>query len=414
MSNAHLIKAISSAKTPLFSLFVLVMGTGLLGTVTPLQLHHNGTSETLIGLVASAYYLGFALGSFYMEPFIGRVGHIRAYATFASTVAASCMLQGLFVNAWTWLLLRLIGGYAVAGLYIVIESWLLAASTKNTRGQILALYMISLYAGQALGQFWLNISHPSTIEPFCITTIFCTLSVIPLCITKRKSPHSEEPSMLNFKKLYRISATGVIGSALGGLLLGSIYGLVPLFATQIGYDASDIALTMGCIILGGMALQYPVGKYSDQVDRRKVLSLLVLATLVTSVLAPICAHYFKGAFLVMCFLLGGFTFTIYPISISHTCDHLKPKDTLAATQSLVLAYGAGAASGPFIASQIMNLFGSVGLFIFFGLSAFGMAIFLNWRRDQSKAAPKSTRENFVVMPSTATPVARELDPRADS
>ena len=51
------------------------------------------------------------------------------------------------------------GGIATAGLYIVIESWILSTTTNKNRGSSLALYMVALYVAQAAGQWFLNIGH---------------------------------------------------------------------------------------------------------------------------------------------------------------------------------------------------------------------------------------------------------------
>ena len=110
----------------------------------------------MIGAILAPYYAGLVFGSFRIEPFIIRVGYIRAYATFASLVATTILLQALYINPWWWLVLRLISGYCMAGLFIRIESWLLVKSEKGSRGQALSLHMISFYAAQVLGQFLLS------------------------------------------------------------------------------------------------------------------------------------------------------------------------------------------------------------------------------------------------------------------
>lgn len=413
-SEPLLLKALRSASAPLLSLFVLILGNGLYTTLTPLRLHLDGYETWLVGLVATANYVGLVLGAFRMEPFIIRVGHIRAYAALASMLGVVCLVQGLIVNPWLWVVLRLLAGYAVAGLYLVIESWLLATSKVNVRGQVLSLYMIALYGGQAGGQFLLNISHPSSLIPFCIATIFASLSVIPLCMTRSKSPHIDEPEHLPLFQLYRKAPIGVMGAMVAGLILGGIYGLMPLFVTQAGYGVSDVAWAMGAVILGGMALQYPVGKTSDKFDRRRVLFILSLCTLGVAVIMPVAAHIDRESFLGLLFLFGGLTFTLYPLSISHACDHITSSATVAATQGLLLCYGTGAALGPLFASGWMHVMGYNGLFAHVAMASLSFAVFVYWRMGQRKSIPLSKQDDFVVVPPATTPIATELDPRSDA
>ena len=53
--------------------------------------------------------------------------------------------------------LRFVDGMCLAGVYICLESWLSERAGVQARGLVLAAYMIALYAGQALGQFLLNL-----------------------------------------------------------------------------------------------------------------------------------------------------------------------------------------------------------------------------------------------------------------
>ena len=69
---------------PLLSLFIVTLGNGLLTTLLTVKLNLTGTTSWIPGAVVAAYYGGLVIGSFRIEPFIVRVGHIRAYAAFAS------------------------------------------------------------------------------------------------------------------------------------------------------------------------------------------------------------------------------------------------------------------------------------------------------------------------------------------
>lgn len=380
-------------------------------TLLAVRLAHMGVSSVMIGAMSAAFYGGLVLGSFKIEPFIARVGYIRAYAAFASVLAVVSIMHGLWINAWAWLALRLIAGYSIAGLFVVIESWLLAGSTIQTRGQVLALYMTALYAGQAAGQLLLNISDINTLVPFCLITMLCSLSVIPLAMTYIKSPALSEPSVLNFIKLYRISPTGVIGSFASGLVLGAIYGLLPLAMSQLGYTVKDISWLMGLTIFGGTILQYPIGHVSDKLDRRKVLMVIYWLTLLASLGLLLIGGHLKVIFAILTFALGGFAFVLYPLAISHACDYLTAKDIVAATGGLLLAYGIGATAGPLLAPLFMHIIGPRGLFIYFMLIAGIMGGFIYWRSKLKPSVPLAEQQEFV-MAARSTPILNELDPRA--
>lgn len=402
---------LSRCFSPLLSLVILSLGSGLFMTLITVRLDIDGYSSWVIGAVSSAYYAGLVFGSFRVEPFIFRVGHIRAYAAFASLLGVVTMLQGLIVDPWTWIVFRFLGGFFVAGLFVVIESWLIASGRPSIRGQMLALYMIGLYAGQAAGQFLLTASDPQTLVPFAIVTILCSLSVVPLSITFVASPQSDEASALSFIKLYRISPSGVLGCFASGLVLGSIYGLFPLYILDTGLSLVDVSTVMGLVIFGGMALQYPVGRLSDTVGRRPMLVGVSFTTVTLSFAMITSVDLSRELFFMLAVLFGGCTFTLYPLSISHACDYLDTKDIVAATQGLLLAYGIGAMLGPSITPLFMNHFGSQGFFIYIIIITGTLGSFFLWRRTQREAIPVDEQQDFVVMPSSAK--ATGLDPRSE-
>src|SRR5690606_5531936 len=112
---------------------------------------------------------------------------------------------------------------------------------------------------------------------------------------------------------------------------GPIYSLLPLFIIAKTGQASEVSQYMAITILGGMLLQYPVGHLSDIIPRRTVLAGIGLASMALSLASPSAfAIPLVGSALL--FVLGGMTFTIYPVSCSYTCDKIPPKDLVGATQ----------------------------------------------------------------------------------
>lgn len=395
----------------LISLFFLSLGVAVLSTAQTVALHYRHYPAFSIGLITTAFYAGFVYSAFKTEKFIIRVGHIRAFATFASTFTAMILLQGIIVSPIVWFFLRLVSGVCVAGLFVTIESWMLCGSTLKNRGQLLAVYMVVYYAAQSLGQFLLYVGVVDILRLFSIGATFCALSIIPLAMTKAKSPKIEEPSTLSFKKLYQQSPSGMIGSCVSGLLLGPIYGLFPLyFAKYIG--ESHVAVSMALVIFGGMLFQFPLGRLSDLTNRRMLIFFVFLVQLLCSFALLIWAMPFIIYYWVL-FILGGMAFAIYPLSITLACDTLNVKDMVGAIQGLILANSIGMAVGPFVASALMNIITiRDGLFGFFVVVSLVMAVFYCFRLFIGKRIKPKDRQEFIAM-SRTTPVAAEIDPRSD-
>jgi MFS family permease len=399
---------------PVFSMALLSIGNGLFNTLISLRLKLAGETIPTIGIISSIYCFGILVGAFKNSYLIMKIGHIRSYVVFSSILSVTMILAGLYENKIFWSFLRFLGGYSLAGLFIVIESWLLNISNKENRGRYLSLYVISIYGAQSIGQFFLNIGHAKSIFPFCIAAIFTIISIISLVIVPSvKSPQFEEPTTLNFKSLYKISPSGVMGCIVAGLLVASIYGLLPVVATIFGSYLNNVAFIMAITIGGGLFLPFPFGYLSDVFERRTVLLYLcIILTIISALLILLISSFgHKAVTLVwtLIFLLGGISFSLFPISMSYTSDHLESNDIIEATQGLTFFYGVGSVLGPMLTAFFMYLIGPKGFFLSVAVIAGLLSIFLKMKSIHKKV-PK-TEQQFISMPST-TPVAAELDPRA--
>lgn len=401
-----LINVLLKSISPLVSLFIFILGSGFSGTYMASVQTQMHASPFLIGLMTSSLYAGLVIGSFRIERIIVRIAHIRSYAVFASMITVFSLLSGLFVNIYFWIFLRFLTGVAVAGVFIVIESWLLSLATKKTRGQILSLYMVAFYASQSLAQLFLKYESTNILLFFSFIAITSSLSIIPLAMTKTDMPSFSDPSPLKIANIYKKCASGLYACFISGLLLGSIYGLFPTFLVKTFNNPDSVAIYMFAIIFGGMFFQYPIGKLSDVIERRMVLILISVSSAILTIgMAILFNHYYT--FLILCTLFGGFTFTIYPVSICHACDRFSHKETLSGIQTLLLTYSVGAMLGPVFAALFMSMT-YLGLFIYFMILLVSLAVFLSWRKTVVDNVDQE--ESFITYPQV-TPISSEIDPR---
>ena len=217
---------------PILSLFAFILGNSLLTTMLSLNAHGLVKNSYIPALIAAGFFAGLVIGSIKAITYIQRVGHIRAFATFAALAAMICLLQGLIMRPWAWVGFRFFGGFACAGLYLVVESWLLANSNEPTRGRLLAIYMCTFYLAQSLGQLLLEIIDLHHLSAYCWVAICFALSILPVSFTRRPSPEIVEPSMFSFRELYKLSPLSVIGCSLAGMVVGPLYTLAPIYVLK--------------------------------------------------------------------------------------------------------------------------------------------------------------------------------------
>jgi MFS family permease len=372
---------LTMALAPLLGLFILGIGNGFLSTVITLRLDAAGESAVLIGWVSSAYFIGLALGAMLNDRLLLRIGHIRAYGSFASLVAVTVLLQGLVDHPWAWFVLRLIGGWATVGVYLVIESWLLTAGDQRVRGRLLALYMISLYAAGVLGQLLLGVTEAmGGAASFMVIGMLASLSVLPMAMIPRVSPLIEKAEPLPPHRLITLTPTGVMGSFGSGLAVAAVYALLPLYLQRIGLSVDRVGQMMAVVILGALLLQYPVGRWSDRHDRQIVLiGIGAFCALVSAAILwlPMTPWILAG----LLFLLGGGVFSLYPVAVGHAADRAPAGALVRMSQGLLLINAIGSAISPPLVSPVMGVLGDAGLFWSFGALGLFLVAFFGWRRS---------------------------------
>ena len=137
----------------LLSVALLLAGNGLQFTLLPLRGHAEGFGTLALGIIASAYYVGFVSGCLLGPYAIMRVGHIRAFAAMVAVAAAVTLAYALVPDPIAWVALRLVTGVSLAGFFLVIESWLNDHATNETRGLVMSAYVAINFAAIVVGQF---------------------------------------------------------------------------------------------------------------------------------------------------------------------------------------------------------------------------------------------------------------------
>ncbi|MDZ7811232.1 MAG: MFS transporter [Arhodomonas sp.] len=216
----------------LASTLVLMTGSGLLGTLLSVRMGLEAYSPGVTGAVLSAYFAGLMLGALGAGGVIRRAGHIRAFAVFAAVVTAATLLHALWINPWFWAALRIISGFSLAGLYMVIESWLNERGAGQARGRLFSLYQTTSYLGLGLGQLLLTLQPVTGAELFIINAILLALCLVPVSLTRAIHPTPPERAPLALALVYRGSPLGMLICLGAGIVNGSTFALAPVFVAE--------------------------------------------------------------------------------------------------------------------------------------------------------------------------------------
>jgi MFS family permease len=390
---------------------LLLLGTGLLGTLIPVVGGTLGFSSAMLGALTSAYFAGFLAGTFLIAALVRRIGHIRAFAFCATMCACLVLLLSLTTSPWTWLLLRLGIGMALVGLYTVIESWLNSQARADQRSRIFAVYMVVNLGALALGQQFLHarVSHPGTL--FVVVALLVCASTLPVLVTRMRQPDVAAMPRLRLRRLYQLAPSAAAGALLSGMTMGAIWGLAPVYAASTGLGVDGIGNWMTLLIVGGVVLQWPMGRLSDQHDRRIMLIVINTLGALAAALLPMFPHTIFVQRL-MLFVFGGMAFAIYPVVVAHLLDFVPGEDLLPASSSVLLVNGMGAAAGPLLAGLLMNRLGPSWLFGWCAACMAATAAYVGYRLLTFRREQEETGE-FVPMLRT-TPAALEMHPVVDA
>lgn len=395
----------------LLAVAVLLAGHGLQLTLLPLKGISLGWTTTAIGLTGSAYYVGFILGCLTIPKLIRRVGHIRVFAVTVAMAAIAVLGVSISENYAVWLGLRLVTGWSLAGLYMVIESWLNDVSENSQRGSVLAIYTMISLGAMVLGQLVITLEGLSLNELFPLAAILIVAATLPVALTNRPQPGQPAEVHFNWAIAFNASQVGVVCAGLSGLASGMLFTMGAIYASQAtGGGAADGARFVATVIVGGLVLQYPMGRLSDRFDRRWLLLVLggvgVSGALIGFLKVP------DSGWLYLCaFLTGGATMPMYAISIAHANDNAEGR-FLQIASGMLTANAVGAVLGPVVYAG-MSFFPLPDAFmIILGLT-FLLSVLWTALRMRVHPVTRDHYEPFQLMPKT-TVEAAVMNPRGDS
>ena len=373
------------------------------------------------GFMMSGYYIGYFIGAKTIPNFILRVGHIRVFAAFASVASIVILLHSIVIHPFTWFVLRVITGISMVSIYTIAESWLNDRATNKNRGSVLSIYMIVLYGSMGFGMFFLNFSKPENFQPFILVSLFMSLALIPILLTKRKAPTFKKITGMSLKELYKTSPLGMVGSVFYGTVQSALFSLLAVYAVSMNFTILEISIVTFLLAISGAVAQFPIGKLSDRFDRR----LVIVYTTFGAAFFALCSifassqMYLPGNlgtsklwFYIFLILFSFCSLPMFAIIFAHTNDFIPKEKFVAAGASLQFAFGLGAISGPFLCSVFMNVIGSNGYFVFLIIfhSIIGVFAIHRMRIRETEDNPDS---QFAAMPQTITPAGMELNPSAE-
>jgi len=418
-----MIPVLRQVSTLMLSFGILLLATGTFNTFIALRSTLEGFPPTLTGLMMSGFYGGGIIAALYCAPLINRVGHIRAFSALGALCAVVVLLHPFMVSPVAWIALRMLLGFAVAGLYMCTESWLNERVTIETRGTVLSLHATVSYLAVGGGQLMINVGEPAGSDLFMVAAMLFALGVVPLALTRSIHPEPLSTSGFGLGRLYEISPSGVVTCMAGGLCSGSLLGVGPVFGQALALDTHELSQLMTAFVLSGLLFQLPFGWLSDTFDRRSIITAAALCVAVAAVtiIWLLNTHTIEGAYewsaykwhlIAAAAAFGGIIATFYPLGIANANDYLAPEERVQASGGLVLAFTLGAVIGSGLSAGAVQVVGPAGLIGYNLVVVLLLVGFTSYRRRRRSWAGVAEKESFQTVPEAiGTPSGLEFDPR---
>ena len=386
------------------SVILLQLSTGGVGPLDALSGITLDFTNAQIGLLGSAHFFGFFIGCWWAPRLMGTIGHSRAFAAFTAAGAIGLLAHMLVIDAYAWALMRVASGLCVAGCYTVIEAWLQAKLTNETRGRAMGTYRVVDMGASLVAQMLISVLEPASYVSYNLLALLCCAALLPITLTRTAEP--ETPTALRLRPMLAVSrsplaAAGVVVAALSS---ASFRMVGPVYGQGVGLAVDQIAYFLAAFVAGGALAQYPVGWLADKYDRRWVLIWLSVASIASSALTALTGDLGTVGVLLTATLFGATTFPIYSVAAAHAHDFADTSERVELSAALMFFFALGAIAAPLLASTLIEVYGPSAMFIMIGT---GHAVLVVFGLIRMRMRPRAARRTpYVWAPRTSFLIGR--------
>ncbi|MCB1444500.1 MAG: MFS transporter [Rhizobiaceae bacterium] len=378
-----MIDSIRAVFSLIASFFILMTGFGLANYAVPLRALGEGWTATDIARIGAVYSVGYTLASFVTPRFIRATGHVRVFAANIALMVMSVLLCALVAEVWAWMLFRGLFGFAIAGTYMIMESWLNEKSTNEYRGSMFSVYMITAMAGSIGGTYIAPFGDVMAPVLFIIAAIILVSAVFPIALTAASTPSAPTGVGFDLGSLWRRSPVAFAGTLLSGVIAGAWLNFSAVYARLSGLTETGGANLIAAVTIGSIAAQFPLGRTSDFIDRRMVMVFTcALGIVAAGWMVLLDGRYEYQLYIAAC-MIGMAIFPIYSLNVAHANDMAEPGEYVRISSGITVLYGLGIIVGPLLAGEAISFAGPRGLpailLVFFAIYA-GYASYRIMRR----------------------------------
>jgi MFS family permease len=331
----------------------------MLFPLTSLTLERWGVPGTVIGLNGATQALAMLVVGPYLAGLVRRIGAPRALIAGTGLGAGAILGLALLPSLPAWFALRFAIGCGLALPWLIAETWINAIAREGSRGRVIGLYSMALFAGMAGGPLLLQLVGRSGVLPFAVAAGALVLAAGPLLLARGLIPPLQIPAGMGILHALRRAPTVGGAALLAGLSESACYMLLPVYGVRAGVGEGAALTWLTVLILGAIALQTPIGWIADRMDRRRLLGVGagLGALLPVALYAALDQPWLLWPLL---FLMGGVALGYYTVGLALLGARFAPGELAVANAGFMMLYETGTTGGPVLAGAAMELWAPHG------------------------------------------------------
>ena len=357
---------------------------GIATPVIALLMEARDYDRTIIGLNSAAFALGILVFSPFAPKLLARMGTVRLSATCMSIELCLLLAIPATDHVPTWFVLRFAMGAMSAGLFIASETWLNEVVSDHYRARVLAAYNAVMAISFAIGPALLGLTGVDGWLPFLAGAVCIVLALLTLTLVVGQSPDFSGASSKAAFDLLRSAPTLSLSVLLVAVVWGGSFALMPVYGVRSGLDATDAALLLTVMSVGGVSLQYPIGWLGDVLDRYVVLIGCTALSAVLAICVPFVVDDPLWLWAVL-FVWGGTFSAIYTMSMAIAGQRFRGGQLANIMAAFGVMWGLGMTIGPATAGGAMDLWDPHGLPALLAVTCTVFVIFACWRQATKPA-----------------------------
>lgn len=387
------------------SVVLLQLGLGGVAPLDAISGEELGFTTAEVGLLGSAHFFGFFIGCWWAPRLMGTVGHARAFAAFTAAGTIGILAHMMWVDPYAWSVMRMASGLSVAGCYTIIEAWLQARITNETRGRTMGVYRVVDIAGSLGAQLMIGVLDPASYVSYNLLALLCCAAMLPISLSRTEAPETPEAPRLRPRLAWEKSPLGAAGVVVAGITGAAFRMVGPVYGIQVGLGPDWIALFLAAYVLGGAFAQVPVGWLADKYDRRSVLMGLSVAAVAACWFAVVSPHGGPVAVFLSAGFFGFVTLPVYSVATAHAHDYAESHERVELSAAHMFLYAVGAIASPLVAAVLIEAYGPGAMFAMLSVAHIALVGFGIVRM---RVRPADTRTAYTYEPRTSFLIGRLL------